>query len=183
MSRNDNAAFHVASSTKETRFGYAFVASGCKCGQFHREWGTFSAADITALTSSNSNKPGYAYEGDPKLGRIESGLTGRAFPVNKLAFKPEDDETTYADIAAGEQVIYYTQGEFISDQYDKDPSTGISGTGAAFGNYLKLTVSGWLTEEASAETETTASVAVLIKHLTGGAGNTSKERVWFRLLQ
>ena len=181
MPRNDNATFHVASSPKETRFGYAFVASGCKCGQFHRMWGTFSAADITALGSDNSGKPGYAYQDDPKLGRIETGKTGRAFPVNKLVFKPEDDESTHTDISAGEQVIYYTQGEFITDQYDRDPSTGISGTGAAFGNYLKLTVSGWLCEESDPETETTSSVAVVVKHLTNSARST-QERLWYRLI-
>ena len=180
MPRNDNATFHVASSAKETRFGYAFVASGCTVGQFHNRFGEFSAADITAL-GDNASKPGYAYEGDPKLGRVETGTTGRAFPVNKLAFKPEDDETTHAAIAAGEQVIYYTAGDFITDQYDRDPTSGISGTGAAFGNYLKLTVSGWLQEEATAGTQTTGSVAILIKHLTNSA-RSGQERIWYQLL-
>lgn len=180
MAKESNATFYPVSVPPTARKGYAFVVSGCNIGQFHQMNGVFSAADIAALPDGQKNKPGYAYVGDKKLNRVDVGVTGRVGPVGKLAFYPEDDESDYKAIDAGAKVVFYTEGEFVTDQYDHDVSAGVSGTGSNYGDYLKLTVSGWLTEEADPTTETTASVARVIRLDTGASS--SDDRLWYELL-
>ena len=156
----------------------AYVAAAYDVGTWVSLNGEFSASDITALGTSNSNKPGYASTGDKKLTQVTTGILGRVFPINKKIFIPEDSDTDHDSVAAGQMCIYYTEGQFETDQY-----TSVSGTGAAFGDYLKLTTGGKLAEEAAATTETAASVARVIEiHNGDDGGDTTKDSLIFEMI-
>ena len=157
------------------RHGEAFVASGVKRGCFVKLDGVFTQADIDALPEGQKNKPGYAYVGAPKLNVAFKGVTGRVFPVDYYVAAPEDSESDWDTIPAGHQAVYYTEGEFETDQY-----SGVSGTGANFGDYLKLNTKGQLTEEANPATETSESVARVVKWIKGGTFD--KDRLRFVLI-
>lgn len=156
----------------------AYAASEYEVGSWCSLDGVFSAADILALGTS-ANKPGYAYVGDPKLTQVTTGVTGRVYPIDKLIFIPEDSDTSHDTVPAGACAIYYTEGRFETDQY-----TSVSGTGAAFGDYLKLGTGGKLVEEAAATTETAASVARVIKINDGNGqyGTVGRETLVFEML-
>jgi len=157
----------------------AFAAAAMTIGQWVKLNGDFSAGDITTLGASYSNKPGYASAGDPKLTLIttsDTTVTGRVGIVDKLIFIPEDADTSHDDIAKGQCCIYYTGGRFETDQY-----SSVSGTGAAFGNFLKVDDNSVLVEESTATTETTASVARVIKSNTGG--EYTKDSLVFEILR
>lgn len=158
----------------EARKGDAYLATSMKKGTFVVMSGTFSAADIAALPAGQKNKPGYAYAGDKKLVKAYAGDTGRCFPVDKKIFVPEDADSSSETIDAGAGVIYYTEGEFRTTEF-----TDV--TSPVFGEYLKLSTSGTLTDEASPFTETGASVARVIK-LESTSGDASDHRLHFVLL-
>jgi len=151
----------------------AYAAAAYDIGTWCSLNGTFSASDITTLGSDNSNKPGYASTGDPKLTQVTTGVMGRVFPIDKLVFIPEDSESDHDSVAAGQACLYYTEGRFETDQY-----TDVSGTGGAFGDYLKLGTGGKLVEEATATTETAASVARVIKVNDTGPDTAHKTLVY-----
>ncbi len=140
----------------------AFVAAEYAVGQWCYPNGVFSEADIAALGAANSNKPGFASVGDAKLTRAgvgtPSNAAGRCFPIDKLIFIPEDSDSDHTTIEAGASVVYYTAGQFETDQY-----SDVSGTGGAFGDYLKIGANGVLVEETTPTTETALSVARVIK--------------------
>ena len=167
----------VVNCPDNARHGDAFVASEMKKGTFVTVSGTFSAAEITALTAGQKSKPGYAYSGDPKLVQAYAGLTGRCYPVDKKIFVPEDgdDATANENIKAGAGAIYYEEGEFRTSEFTDVTTT------ADFGDYLKLSASGTLTDESALTTETTASVARVIKLNRTGA--VAGHRLHFRLLR
>lgn len=156
--------------------GYA--AAAYQPGQWVKLNGTFSAADITALPAGQKNKPGYASAGDVKFTRLttsDDNITGRVGVLGKLIFVPEDSDTDHDDIAAGQSCLVFTAGRFETDQY-----TSVSGTGAAFGDYLKPTDTGTLGEEASPTTETTKSVARVFK--INNTGNPSYDSLVFDII-
>lgn len=136
----------------------AYAAAAYEVGSWCSLNGNFSAGDIASLGAANSNKPGYAYVGDPKLTQVTTGVMGRVYPIDKLVFIPEDSDADHDTVAAGQACTYYTAGRFETDQY-----TDVSGTGGAFGDYLKLGTGGKLVEEATATTETAQSVARVVK--------------------
>lgn len=154
----------------------AYVAAEYEVGTWCSLNGVFSAGDITSLGTANSNKPGYASVGDPKLTQVTTGVTGRVYPIDKLITIPEDSDADHDTVPAGASAIYYTEGRFETDQY-----TTVSGTGAAFGDYLKLGTGGKLVEESSAQTETGASVARVIK-INDGNGQFTKESLVFEMI-
>jgi len=157
----------------------AFAATAMSPGQWVKLNGEFSAGDITSLGSSASNKPGYASVGDKKLTLIttsDDNITGRVAVVDKLVFIPEDSDTDSNAIAAGQSCVYYTEGQFETDQY-----TSVSGTGAAFGDYLKPDDNSKLQEEASASTETTKSIARVIK--INNSGDSTKDSLVFEMIK
>lgn len=154
----------------------AYAAASYEVGSWCSLNGVFSAADIVALGTANSNKPGYAYVGDPKLTQVTTGVMGRVYPIDKLIFIREDSDSSHDTVAAGEACNYYTAGRFETDQY-----TDVSGTGGAFGDYLKLGTGGKLVEEATATTETAQSVARVIKVNDEGP-NVDKKTLVFEII-
>lgn len=154
--------------------GRAFIATSMKRGTFVVLSGTFSTSDISGLPSGQKSKPGYAYSGDLKLVEAYSGATGRCFPVDKLTFVPEDADTDHDTIDAGAGAIYYTEGTFRTSEF-----TDV--TDPEFGEYLKLSASGTLTDEASAYTETGESVARAVQ-LISDSDDASDHRLEFELI-
>jgi hypothetical protein len=139
--------------------------------------GEFSAVQINNLPSGQKNKPGYASVGDKRVIKATgSGDTGRVYPVKKIIVEPEDSDSDsdYTTIDAGQSLTYFTEGTFETDQY-----TDVSGTGAAFGDYLKLS-SSKLVEEAAATTETANSVARVIK--INNSGDSTKDSLEFEMI-
>jgi len=156
------------------RQGDAYILTSMKRGTFVVLSGTFSASDVSGLPSGQKNKPGYASSGDKKLVKAYAGLTGRCYPVDKLVFVPEDADTDHDSIDAGAMVVYYMDGEFRTTEY-----TNV--TSPVFGEYLKLSASGTLTDEGSPYTETSASVARVVK-LDSTSSDPSERRLQFRLI-
>jgi len=143
----------------ECQFGY--VAAATAPGIWHKWNGEFSAGDITTLTSTYSNKPGYASAGDRKLTKAttsDTTVTGRVGPVSKNIYIPEDSDSSHTTIYQGQMALFFTGGQFETDQF-----VSVSGTGGAFGDYLKLNDDGKLVEESTATTETAASVARVVR--------------------
>jgi hypothetical protein len=161
--------------------GYA--AAEYPIGTWVKLDGFWSTSDVAAL-GANAYKPGYAQVGDKKLTKIttsDDNITGRVGIVDKLIYIPEDSDTDHDDIAAGQSCIYYTEGQFETDQY-----ATVSGTGAAFGNYLKVNDDGKLIEEATATTETSKSVARVIKvndSTVSGETDFANESIVFEILK
>lgn len=140
----------------EARDGEGFVLTQMKRGTFVVASGTFTASDISGLPAAQKNKPGYAYSGKKKwVQAYAANLADRgpAYPIDKLTFVPEDADTDYDTIKAGEQVVVYMGGRFRTSEYTNVTSTIV------FGNYLKLSASGTLTDEATLTTATNQTVA------------------------
>jgi len=158
-----------------------YAAAAMEVGEWVKLDGEFSAGDIATLTSTNSNKPGYASTGDMKVTSLTSSddnITGRVGVVGKKIYIPEDSDTDHDDIAAGQSCILYTAGQFETDMY-----VSVSGTGGAFGDYLKVNDDAKLIEEASATTETAKSVARVIRVNDGSrGGDTTKDSLVFEIL-
>lgn len=146
-----------------------------KKGSFVLLSGTFSAADIAALPAGQKNTPGFASAGSPKLVRAWSSSGGRAFPVDKHFLEMEDSDDTQDTILAGAQVTYYTAGVFRTTEF-----TDLT-TPPVFGDYLKVTASGTLTEEATLATETGDSVARVIGLFTSNT-QANRHRLEFELI-
>ena len=169
----------VVNCPDHARHGDGFAASEMNKGTFVVISGTFSAAEITALPANQKSRPGFAYSGDKKLVMAYAGITGRCYPIDKKIFIPEDADTdTNANslVKAGAGAIYYEEGEFRTSEFT-DVTTTVE-----FGNYLKLSASGTLTDEAALTTETAASVARVIV-LEDSHSDASKHRMHFRLLR
>ena len=166
----------VVNCPDNARHGGAYVASAMNKGTFVTVSGTFSAAEITALPANQKSRPGFAYENDRKLVQAYAGITGRCYPVDKLIFDPEDADTDYDEISAGAGAIYYEEGEFRTNEFTDVTTTVV------FGNYLKLSASGTLTDEAALTTETTASVARVIK-IERQDADAVDHRLHYRLLR
>jgi len=132
-----------------------------KKGSFVVASGTFSAADITTLGAANSNKPGFAVAGNPKLVRAWTTNNGVAWPINKIITIPEDGEDDNDTIEKGESCTYYTVGTFRTTEF-----TDV-GSSLVFGDFLKTTATGTLTVEATNTTETSESVARVEELFTG----------------
>lgn len=133
-----------------------------KKGSFVVASGTFSASDITTLGTANSNKPGFAVAGFPKLVRAWTTNNGVAWPINKLITIPEDGEDDNDTIQKGEVCTYYTMGTFRTSEFTDVGSL-------VFGDFLKTTATGTLTVEATATTETSESVARCEELFTGNS--------------
>ena len=159
----------------------AYAAAAMEVGEWVKLNGEFSAGDITTLGSDNSNKPGYASIGDMKVTSLTTSddhLTGRVGVVGKKIYVPEDADTEYDDIAKGQSCIVYVAGQFETDMY-----VSVSGTGGAFGDYLKVNDDAKLIEESSATTETSKSVARVIRVNNGDrGGDTTKDSLIFEIL-
>lgn len=167
----------VVNCPDHARRGEAYVATAMKKGTFVVVSGTFSSAEITTLPASQKSRPGFAYSGDPKLVVAYAGITGRCFPVDKLIFVPEnaDDVTSNNTLVAGAGAIYYTEGEFRTSEFTDVTTTSV------FGEYLKLSTSGTLTDESSSFTETSESVARLVKLVRADA-SAQNHRLHYRLI-
>ena len=153
----------------------AYYETEIDFGRFVTLNGTFSSSEIDSLPDGQKNKPGYASEGDNKLSLATSGDTGACFPIKRYIAIPEDDESDHDSVKAGQMAIYFTEGEFETDQF-------ASGTNLIFGDYLRLTVSGTLVPELDVDVKTSNSVARVVKYLSG-AGSESTDRLWFRLIK
>jgi len=156
----------------------AYATENIEVGLWCYPNGFWTADQIADLDPSIRNKPGYAYVGAPRMSIASTGDTGRKYPVDKLIFIPEygDSDTRFTVIVSGAGLNYYTEGQFETDQY-----VDVSGTGATFGDYLKLeTGTGRLCEEATATTETAESVARVIK--INNAGDPTKDSLIFEML-
>ena len=167
----------VVNCPDNARQGGAYVASVMNKGTFVVLSGTFSAAEITALPANQKSIPGFAYAGDRKLVVAYAGITERCFPVDKKIFVPENADlaTSNEQIKAGAGAIYYEEGEFRTSEFTDVTTTVV------FGNYLKLSASGTLTDEATLFTETAASVARVID-LQRADADAVDHRLHFRLL-
>jgi len=157
--------------------GEAFAGEAFTKGTWVKISGTFSAGDISSLATGNKNIPGYASAGDFKVVQAVSGDTMPCFPVDKMTVVPEGADSDKDTILAGAGVLYFTEGRYESDQY-----TSVSGTGAAYGDYLKIGASGKLVEEDDPAVRTTASVARCYKVHYGDNGNHTYDRVEFEML-
>ncbi len=168
----------VVNCPDNARHGGAYVATAMNKGTFVVISGTFSAAEIASLPANQKSIPGFAYEDDRKLVRAYAGLTGRAYPVDKKIFVPEDADlaTSNEQIVAGAGAIYYEEGEFRTNEFTDVTTTSI------FGNYLKLSASGTLTDESTAFTETGESVARVID-LQRADADAIDHRLHYRLIR
>ncbi len=155
---------YMASDSATYRKGSFVVASG-----------TFSAGDITTLGAANSNKPGFAVAGYPKLVRAWAGSGGRAFPIDNIITVPEDGEDDLDTIAKGAVCTYYTGGTFRTSEFT-DVSTMV------FGDFLKATASGTATIEATATTETADSMA-RVEFLANSNTKAKDHRLEFTIIQ
>lgn len=157
----------------------AYAAAAYDVGVWAKEDGEFSASDIAALPSGQKNKPGYAFAGAKKLTRLttsDDNVTGRVGVIGKNITIPEDSDTSHDSVAAGQSCLYFRGGQFETDQY-----VSVSGTGAAFGDYLKVDANGKLVEEASPTTETTKSVARVVK--INNSGTVANDSLVFEIIR
>lgn len=162
------------------RVGTAYAGEDLTKGTWVKASGTFSQGDldtIHAVYPAQKNAAGFANVDSEKVMLAVLGDVLPCFPVNKLERQPEDADSN--SIIRGEGVIYYVGGEYETDQF-----TSVSGTGAAFGDFLKIGASGKLVEEASATTKTTASKATVVRMTHGIDSLTGDvlDRLWFRML-
>lgn len=160
------------------RVGTGYVNSDMKRGTFVVASGTFTASDISALPTTQRNKQGYASAGDLKLVKAYDGTfssRGPAYPVDKRTTVPEGGDSDYETIKAGSQVVYYTEGEFRTSEYTNLTTT------VTFGDYLKLSASGTLTDETNLKTATANTVARVIG-LFDDSSDLSERRLQFELV-
>lgn len=172
-------ALEVLSSISESRQGQAFVNAAVKKGTFMVLSGTFSAGDIAALPAGQKDKPGFAKAGSFKLLTAYDATyqsRGPAYPVTKKIFVPEDSDSSFDTIKAGAQALYFEGGRFRTSEYT-DVSSAV-----VYGDFLKLTVSGTLTDEASLKLSTDNTVARVLA-LHDGLASPGDSRLEFKLTQ
>lgn len=159
------------------RRGEAYASEQLTKGTWVKISGTFSAGDISSLPTGQKDKPGFASAGDYKVVPAVVGDTMPCFPVDKLTIVPEGADSDNDTILAGAMVVYFTEGRFETDQF-----TSVSGTGAEYGDYLKIGASSKLVEEASGQVKTSASVARVYKVHYGGNARHTYDRLEFEML-
>ena len=172
-------ALEVLSAISENRQGQAYVSAAVKKGTFMVLSGTFSAADIAALPAGQKDIPGFAKSGSFKLVTAYDDTyqnKGPSYPVTKLIFVPEDGDSTFDTIKAGAQAVYFEGGRFRTSEYT-DVSTTV-----VYGDFLKLTASGTLTDEATLKTATDSTVARVIA-LHNSNASPGDRRLEFKLTQ
>ncbi len=153
-----------------------FVDTAMTRGTFVVQSGTFTAADITALPANQKDLAGFAVAGDLKLVKAYVGETGRCYPMNKALIVPEGSDDANDDVLAGTSVVFFLEGQFRTTEYTDVTST------VDFGDYLKLSTSGTLTDEATLHTETSLSVARLVS-LDDSQAAPVRKRLQFELLR
>lgn len=174
-------ALEVVRCSPTSRHGDAFVATDVKKGSFVVQSGTFTQADIDALPEGQKNKPGYAYVGSPKLVQAYDATIanmGEAYPVDKRIFVPEDADlnSSFETILAGSQALYYDNGDFRTTEYTNLTTTVV------YGDYLKLSASGTLTDESNLKIQTTSTVARVIE-LADDHTSPADRRLHFRMVK
>jgi len=174
-------ALEVVRAAPTDRHGDAFVLTDVKKGTFVVLSGTMTASDIAGLPVGQKDKPGFASVGSPKLVRAYDDTVasrGKAFPVDKKIFIPEnaDLDTSFETIKAGAQALYYTDGEFRTTEYTDLTTTVV------YGDWLRLSASGTLTDETDLKTGTNNSVARVIE-LADDHVSPGDRRLHFRMVQ
>lgn len=174
-------ALEVVRAAPTARHGDAFVSADVTKGSFVVLSGTFSQSDIDSLPAGQKETPGYAYAGDPKLVQAWAGNvadTGPAYPVDKKIFVPEDADldSSFETIKAGSQALYYDSGEFRTTEYTDLTTTVV------YGDFLKLSASGTLTDEANLKVATNATVARVIE-LADDHASPGDRRLHFRMFK
>jgi len=135
--------------------------------------------------------PGYSSVGDLRM--LPAGATTHSgfgvFPVNKLIFAKQGADQDLDTIASGVGLIYYTGGQYETDEYD----ITVSGTGTAKGDQLWLNSSGQISLSAGAtadpagwglppigEVVNVSEFPATTKWYNGG-GTEYKKTVWYEL--
>lgn len=159
------------------RRGEAYASEALTKGTWVKISGTFSDGDISSLPDGQKQKPGFAYSGDFKVYPALADDTMPCFPVDKATVVPEGADSDNDTILAGAIVVYFTEGRFETDKY-----TSVSGTGATYGDYMKIGSSSKLIEETDPAIKTSASVARCYKVHYGGNARHTYDRLEFEML-
>jgi hypothetical protein len=170
--------------------GYNGNDSAVAKGTFmYRPAGTDGFFSATAGTHDPLGTPGNAKAGDaPRM--LPADHTTHSvfgvFPVNKLILATEGADQDLETIASGTMLIYYTGGEYETDEYD----ITCSGVGSYPGAKIKLNASGQISLEDAGTASYLPAIGEIVnvsdfpstsKWFTGGTVGAWKKTVWYRL--